>query len=404
MSAPRIVIIGAGIAGLALAQGLRKRNISFSVHERDDCLDSRSQGNRIKILGELKQKLVELLPPEVWTILEETCASTSVGETNLRASDASVTACRRGRLPPGVSPPLTADRGLLRHALMTGINDCVHFGQQFERYELIEEDQNSSDCVRVFFADGSATTATLLVGVDGSQSRVRQQLIPGPSYIIDTATCCVYGKSPLTTELQERFPAPHRRWLTVVRDEAPFTQSIISGDGPVVMVLEACHFLNRDIHHHLPEDYVHWGILFHKGLLRLNNDKLDAVLQDAPKLALDLTAEWNPSIRSLIELQDVSLTVGTRVMSAPLKVPVWKTLSAVTIMGDAAHVMSPAGGVGAVAALNDAFELARTIEMEGVSSASISKFEQQMRDFAERLLQRTNTAGMQMLGVSLARD
>ncbi|KAL5113730.1 hypothetical protein ACEQ8H_008403 [Pleosporales sp. CAS-2024a] len=224
-------------------------------------------------------------------MLEETCASTSVGETNLRASDASVTACRRGRLPPGILPPLTADRGLLRHALVTGITDSVHFGQQFERYELMEEDKNSSDHVRVFFADGSTTTGALLVGVDGSRSRVRQQLIPRPSYMTDTATCCVYGKSPLTNELQERFPAPHRRWLTMVRDEAPLTQSILSGDGPVVMVLEACHFLNRDKHHHIPEDYIHGGILFQKGLLRLNKDKLDAVLQDAAKLALDLTAK-----------------------------------------------------------------------------------------------------------------
>ena len=39
---PRVLIIGAGIAGLALAQVLRKHDIAFEIFERDD--GSRSQG------------------------------------------------------------------------------------------------------------------------------------------------------------------------------------------------------------------------------------------------------------------------------------------------------------------------------------------------------------------------
>lgn len=397
-----IIIIGAGVGGLAAAQGLKKRNISFSVHERDARLDARRQGNRIKISGDLKAKLVTLLTPESVQLLEETCAFTALGETNINPVDGSVLACRRSRLPPGVPAPLTADRGLLRHALMTGIAEHVHFGQEFERYEELDEDAaGTPGGVRVFFADGSTEVGTLLLGVDGSQSRVRKQLILGPSHIQDTQTCCVYGKTPLNTELHDRFPEPFRRWLTIVRDQTPLTQEIIFGDGPVVMVYEPCVFSNRDVHTHLPEDYVHWGIMFRPGMMRVQGKGLDDLLQNGPELALALTEEWHPSVRSLIELQDRSLTAGMRIYSSSLKIPTWKTSGVVTIMGDAAHTMSPAGGVGAVGALNDAYEVVEMIVNEGVSESAVGKFEQRMRSFAEILLQRTDSASKRMLGVGL---
>jgi len=51
MSPPHILIIGAGMGGLALAHGLKKHNISFHVYERDAIRDYRAQGYRIRIGG-----------------------------------------------------------------------------------------------------------------------------------------------------------------------------------------------------------------------------------------------------------------------------------------------------------------------------------------------------------------
>jgi 2-polyprenyl-6-methoxyphenol hydroxylase-like FAD-dependent oxidoreductase len=402
MQAPQhIIIIGAGVGGLAVAQGLKRRNISFSVHERDIRLDARRQGNRIKIAGDLKAKLLDLMTPDAFRVMEETCALTALGETNLNATTGAILACRRGRLPAGVPPPLTADRGLLRTALMTGISQHVHFGQQFERYEEVVAEEPGKAAVRVFFADGSTRLGTFLLGADGSHSRVRKQLIPGSSHIKDTNTCCVYGKTTLNAELQEQFPESHRRWLTIVRDEAPLTQEIIFGDGPVVMVLEPCLFSNRDVYTHLPNDYIHWGIMFQARMMRSQGEDLDDKLQHGSQLALDLTAEWHPSIRSLIELQDRSLTAGLRIYSSTVAIPIWRTSSVVTVIGDAAHTMSPAGGVGAVGALNDACDVVEMVASEGVSEASISRFEQRMRAFSEILLQRTDVAGRRFLGIGL---
>src|SRR5690242_3064929 len=44
-----VLIIGGGIGGLCLAQGLNKAGVSVAVYERDRALDARLQGYRLNI-------------------------------------------------------------------------------------------------------------------------------------------------------------------------------------------------------------------------------------------------------------------------------------------------------------------------------------------------------------------
>jgi salicylate hydroxylase len=44
-----ILIIGGGIGGLTLAQGLKRAGVSASVYERDRTLTDRLQGHRVHI-------------------------------------------------------------------------------------------------------------------------------------------------------------------------------------------------------------------------------------------------------------------------------------------------------------------------------------------------------------------
>lgn len=387
----RILIIGAGVGGLALAQGLHKRHVDFDVFERDVSLDSRLQGYRIKIFSEMGEKLRGLLSDEVWLEFEATCAQTNLGETTLNAPDAFMIACRRGRLPKGASLPYTVDRGMLRRTLMKGIEQNIHFGKQFARYEI------EQDGVKVFFQDGSVEHGTLLVGADGARSAVRRQLLP-EMRLLDTEGCCIYGKSPLDSELQARFPPKHRRWITVVHDRTPMLQNIISGESPVTLVSELVQFPNRSTRTDLPRDYVHWGLLFPRNLCALGEVELDEALHSrSPDLALDVTSEWDPSIRSLIQLQDRALTMGMRVYSASPELKAWNPSANVTVLGDAIHVMSPSGGVGAVAALNDATALAQIVAEEEISVASIGKFEEISRAFAVACIRRSFAAGEKLL-------
>ena len=132
-----------------------------------------------------------------------------------------------------------ADLGLLRQALMTGIQEYVHFGKHFKSFGT------NDDGIQASFVDGSTEQGTLLVGADGVRSAVRKHFSLGYRFL-DTESCCIYGKSFLNPELSERFDPEHRRWITIIRDQCRMLQSSITKtDSSMIMVCEGVIFPNR---------------------------------------------------------------------------------------------------------------------------------------------------------------
>lgn len=386
-SDPHVVIIGAGISGLALAQGLQRRNINFTVFERDPRLDSRGQGYRLKISGDTVFRVKELVTPEAWAEIEATSAETRMGETTVNASDGGVLACRR--LPAKGPTPATWDRGMLRKALMTGIEGRVRFGETFESYAL-----GDNGAVKVTFESGAVEHGTLLVGADGSRSRIRRQLAPELKWL-DTGTCCVYGKTPLTDELRLRYPERYRRWITVVRDRTPVLSEIKAGESPITLVSEPVCFSGRHARDDLPCDYIHWGLMFPKESLGLDESEISQACRHNPvDIGRRVTEFWDPSVKALLDLQDMTQTSAMPIVSAKSLMPPWTTVPQVTLVGDAVHVMSPAGGQGAATALWDVWKLALTIGHRGITADVIREYEAFMRGNASAGLMMTREASV----------
>lgn len=386
----RVLIIGGGLGGLALAHGLKKSSIPFHVFEQDPTPDFRAQGYRLKINPDGAVALKNVLSPEMWEYFEQTCTNSKVGETDFSAIDASIIASRAGPGARGGPKIWTADRTVLRRILQEGLKGEISYGKHIKSYAITD------DGVIAYFADGSTEEGVLLVGADGVGSAVRRQYL-SEHKPLDTNGSCIYGKTPLTPELMERFPARAVKWMTLVLDRTPMTQTLDVDETPLTLLLEPIRFQKNDHRGKLPVDYIYWVLIARTAVFgRERNELLRLNHEESANLSLTLTEEWHPSFRALFELQDITQASTLRVASANPNIMPWEPSSRVTLIGDAIHVMSPCGGVGAVTALRDAALLSRIIGEEGITAGSIGKYESEMRTYARMGIERSFFGGKKM--------
>jgi 2-polyprenyl-6-methoxyphenol hydroxylase-like FAD-dependent oxidoreductase len=397
-----ILIIGAGISGLAFAQGLLKSRIPFRIYERDPALNSRNQGYRFRVHGIGQEALASLLTSELYTRLEACCAITPPGGfINGSSFDAlrdPTTGDINGpsgtrRLRPetvigSAVEPWNVDRGMMRTVLASGLESYTEFGREFVNYTMTESG------VSVKFKDGTEVEGRLLIGADGAHSRIRRQLIPDFAPL-DTEARLVYGKTQLTPQFVESFPKNCLRGPTLIQDR--------SRDLPLSLLLEPMRFKNNIYKDRgeLPDDYVFWLLCFRRQRNEVPDDELLSLCSEsAAKLSKKMTADWHPAYRALFDMQDQTKASTLRVFSAPPSIPQWPTTPRVTLIGDSAHVMSPDTGSGATTALRDAVTLGQAIRDFEVSKEGIGRYETAMRVYAgETISQRWVVGGRSGCGL-----
>lgn len=359
----RVAIIGAGTGGLCLAQGLRNRGLDVAVYERDRTRSDGLQGYRVGIDPDGSRALHDCLPSALFDTFAATCARTPDHFNMLTERYDEVLSldgfARSG--PDEVARERSVSRMTLRQVLLTGLEDMVHFDKAFTRF-----DRSAGDTVTVHFADGTATTVDLLVGADGSNSRVRRQFLPHAT-LRSTGLVGITNKVPLTPETQALLtpkvldgvsmvfaPGGYSCILHVMRfpwDAAGAPKAGIGAtDAEMIRRWPGLQFDNS-------RDYISWGFA---GAAR--NLPADVLSMDGPRLqalVAELTRRWHPHLRQLIALAEPQSCFPLNIRTSE-PIAQWVT-GPITLIGDAVHTMTPGRGVGANTALRDANLLCRNL-------------------------------------------
>lgn len=389
MSNP-ILIIGGGLGGLSLAQGLKQKGVPFKIFERDGAASFRAQGYRIRLDDRGISSLEKLLPKELFELAEKTSSDVVGGGHRYDALTGEKHVVPFGGGPPrgGGSRTWNVDRTVIRNVLLQGLEQYIEFGKKLEKYEFADDGS-----VTAHFADGTSATGRMVVGADGVRSHVRRQLVPG-HVLLDTELRAVFGKTPIP----DGIPSPIRdtvdKGLSVVSEEHP--------QGRAVLFTDTMRFK----HEHatatvaLPVDYIYWVLCFAEARAGVDDRRLTTYTpEQSARLAEDLTQAWNEQDRAIITKQDpVAASTLFFLMAKPELEP-WPTDARVTLLGDAAHSMPPLGGVGANTAFEDARQLAEVLSKGKVGKEAIGVYEKVVLDRAREFLKMSAQGSAKLFGM-----
>ncbi|GLY94011.1 NAD(P)/FAD-dependent oxidoreductase [Actinoplanes sp. NBRC 103695] len=373
MSEPTVLIAGAGLGGLSLAQALLGHGIPVQLFERDATPWDRPQGYRLHLEADALHALREVLPPERHALFRATAMRTTAFTTILNTSlevvkqiptDDGQDAEHWPQYVSDENVHCNVDRATLREILLDGLEEHIHFGRQVASYE------STADGVTVAFADGTTAHGTILVGADGIRSAVRAQRAPNLR-TMDAGVQAIYGRIPWEAAVAVLPDAVLQDIFAIGMDN----RKVFLGLGAVDFPTEPSAAARGAGRPCLLEPRGRYAVCIVGGRhehFPHSHDELRAMpparLQD---VALSVLTDWpEPARHALAAAEPESFFSVGMDTSVPGQLERHGT---VTLLGDAVHAMTPTLGRGANLAMRDGALLSRRLKRVADGTSTVAE-------------------------------
>jgi 2-polyprenyl-6-methoxyphenol hydroxylase-like FAD-dependent oxidoreductase len=327
---PSIAIIGAGPGGLTLARLLHINNLSCTVFENDASPNSRSQGGTL-----------DLHPESGQSALKAAGLFDRFQELMRFEGEAFRLADKSGHLyintsadePKGRRPEI--DRIQLRQLLLDSVPaENIRWGWKVKSIEKPDADGRWG----IAFTDNTKPSEffDLVVGADGAWSKVRAVLSDvQPFYSGVSGLDFRFGDVDIN---QPKIAQLVGRGSYFAYSDSKGLLGQRNGDGSI-----RCYVMMRT-----PENWLtDCGIDF-SNPAETKTEILNRYYND-----------WDDSLKDLVRLADDDI-ISRKLFMLPIGFQ-WVSKQGITLLGDAAHLMTPFAGVGVNLAMHDALDLATAI-------------------------------------------
>lgn len=339
----RVTIVGAGPGGLVLARILQLKGVEVKVYERETSIDVRSQGGSLDLHTESGQYALQMA--ELFDKFRAVCRPE--GE-DLRITDKTGTLYYE-EVDAGhnYSRP-EIDRRDLRQLLLDSLKpNTIAQGHVLRDIESLGNGQH-----KLVFDNGVTETTNFLIGADGAWSRIR------------TLVSNVKPQYSGVTMVEVHFTDVDNRHPEISKLVGRGTLCALSDNKGLLAQVNGHNQIRVYITIRVPENWI-------------TESKIPF---DQPEQArthlLELFSDWDKSLLNFIHSCDDNF-IPRALYALPISHR-WETKPGVTILGDAAHLMSPFAGEGVNMAMLDAAELALAIVNGDDLEQSIHDYEEKM--------------------------